>query len=202
VKRWNQLVVSSVAAVSALALAGCGGSSHATTPTTKPAASTPSSTPTPTPSAAPSVAAGAITIVDVPGYKYAALTAELQPILTTMKSTALISGADGREVLSGTGEDIAAVVVAQYNASMVPGLDAEPSAQILDGAAAGAKAAGGVNGKVSDGVVGGVHYRLIVGSQITFAVAYRKGGQIVEVLGPDQATVVPFMKAYLTAAAG
>ncbi len=179
--------------------------SDATSSTPTASSATPSESSTPTAgetSAAPSGSPITPTdVVAVPGYAYTTLPDEIAPILDGLDQAGLTTGVVGYGVTeAGDSEVIAALVVAQYTDKITLGLDALPVKDVLDGAIKGATATSTEDVTTTSKVFSGTPVRLVETADLAFAVAYKKGGELIEIFGPTADAVLDFAEAYLAVA--
>jgi Na+/H+-translocating membrane pyrophosphatase len=140
-------------------------------------------------------------VIGVPGYTYSAVPPELKHYTDGLDATGMVTATVGRGVHDGSGALVAAIFLMQYNPKLTPLLDKSSPSQILDGSA---KAVGvllpGKN-TVTAHVLSGNQVRLVHGTKASIAIAYRHGGQLIQVIGPTPAAVLSFTGAYLAASA-
>jgi len=117
-----------------------------------------------------------------------------------LDASGMVTSTVGRGVKDGSGTEVGAIILFQYNPKLTVLLDKTAPSKILDGAVNDAKA--NIPGKptVTAHVLSGSHVRLVQSASISMAVAYKQGGQLIEVIGPSPTPVLNFTGAYLAAA--
>ena len=181
-------------------LAGCASATSVASPaaTPKTTSAAPAS-PTPTPSATPSGTGEATpepVLATVPGYTYVEVQGAFSSLGEQLKGTGLITAVAAKSVKDAAGKDVAAIFLAQYNPKLSATIDVAPIGQVLDGAAKGAQAFTKEPGKISNQVLAGVPARLFQTKSLSVLVAYKKGGVLVEIFGPNAAELLKFGNAY------
>ena len=136
-------------------------------------------------------------LASVAGYNYVEVQGAFATLGEQLKSTGLITAVEAKGVTDAAGKNIAAIFLAQYNPKLTAALDVAPIAQVLDGAAKGAQAFTKEPGKISIQVLAGVSARLFQTKSVSVLVAYKKGGVLVEIFGPNAADLLKFGGAYL-----
>jgi hypothetical protein len=156
---------------------------------------------TPSASSTTSAAAAGLTVIRVPAYSYTALPPQLKPMADGMDATGMVTSVVGRGVKDGSGTQIAAILLMQYNPKLTVLMDKRPASELLAG---GVKAVQGfIPGKatVTDHVLSGSQVRLVQSASTSMAMVYIHGGELIEVIGPTPADVLNFTGAYLVASA-
>jgi hypothetical protein len=138
-------------------------------------------------------------VIGVPGYTYTTLPAQLQQMSNLVHATGMVTSVAGRGVKDGSGTDVAAIMLLQYNPNMTALLEKRTVNQILDGAAKGAQAFTTGKTTVTTHVLSGRQMRLVQHASQSMGVAYQHGGVLIEVYGPTPASVLSFTSAYLAA---
>lgn len=148
-----------------------------------------------------SPAPASINVVPVPGYSYTALPANVAPIVSEIKATGLTSAVVGRGVeRAGSNQVDLAIVILQYTPTIGGTLDKTPVGQVLGNAARGAEAFVGSDAKIADYVLSGTKVRTLTKSPLSMAIAYQRGGRLIEIFGPAHSPVLlSFTSAYLAA---
>jgi hypothetical protein len=137
----------------------------------------------------------------VAGYSYTELPAEIAPVLEGLDQAGLTSEVTGYGVTrTGDTDVLVALVLAQYTDKITAGLDKLPVKTVLDGAIKGATATATDKVTTTSKVYSGTPLRLVETGDLAFAVAYREGGELIEIFGPTGADVLEFAEAYLAAA--
>ncbi len=148
-----------------------------------------------------SAAAAGLTVIRVPGYSYTALPPELKPMTDGLDATGMVASVVGRGITNSSGARIAAIVLVQYNPKLAALMDKRPVSALLAGGVKGAQ--GFIPGKttVTDHVLSGNQVRLVHSASTSLAMAYKHGGELIEVIGPTPEAVLSFTGAYLLASA-
>lgn len=101
----------------------------------------------------------------------------------------------------GSGNLVATIILARYNPKLTVLMEKQSTSKILDGAVTGIKAT--ITGKTTATTYtrSGVQVRVIRTPDMSTAIAYRRGGLLIQVTGPTSTKVLNFMGAYLKAGA-
>jgi hypothetical protein len=144
---------------------GCSAASVSTAPT-KTSASPSTSVPTLSASSTPSAQASALTVISVPGYTYTDPPAEVKQMAEGLDASGMVTSTVGRGVKDGSGTEVGAIILFQYNPKLTVLLDKTAPSKILDGAVNDAKA--NIPGKptVTAHVLSGSHVRLVQSASI------------------------------------
>ncbi|HEY5246880.1 MAG TPA: hypothetical protein VIJ15_00315 [Dermatophilaceae bacterium] len=138
-------------------------------------------------------------MTSVPGYTYGEPPATLKQSSEAMDASGMFTSTVVRGVKDGSGTEVAAIILMQYNPKMTVLLDKKSPSKILDGGVMGLKAS--IPGKmtVTSQVLSGTPVRLVKGADVSFAIVYKHGGELIQVAGPKAAPVLKFTGAYLAA---
>jgi|GEM_PF-2951781 len=168
------------------------------------ATATPSvASPTPTPTVSsppPTYPAG---LIPISGYTYADLPADLAHAVERYKTMGIASRVVGRVFVDSSGNEPVALLLVQYTHALTSALDkmspatildrAIPTSQVLLSQLTRAKAS------VSAHMIAGVNTRLIKTSKVSMLIAYKKGGQVIELLDANPDELLRIAEAYLLA---
>lgn len=151
------------------------------------------------PANAASAKAAGHTLIPIQGYTYTTAPAGIRQMTAGLDATGMVSSVVGRGVKDSSGAVVAAIVLAQYNPKLTALLKKASISQVLAGAVKGAKAFGKGKATVTSLVLSGNQVRLLRTSSVSFAVAYKPGGLLIEILGGAPGPVIKVATAYLAA---
>lgn len=156
--------------------------------------------PKPTPSSKASAPSSQLTVIRVPGYTYTDLPDQLKGTIDALDASGLVSATAARGVKDGSGNLVAAIILARYNPKLTVLLEKKSTSKILDGAVTGIKALVPGKTEVRTYQRSGVQVRVIRTTNVSTAVCYRRGGLLTQVTGPTPTVILNFLSAYLAAA--
>lgn len=183
----------------AIGLAACGSSGTGGAPTSGSPAASQSAVPSASasaPSVTPSSSTAALIKPAPKGYTYTTVPGEFSTLTSTMLKTGMVTAGEAQGVNDSSGSLVAVIVAFQYNPALTESLDKAATDTVLDGAVKGVKAF--VPGEVTtvDASYNGTVARMISSKDMTVAVAYERGGRLIEVFGPDKKSLDEFLTAY------